>query len=42
MLVVGRPITQSPNPKAAAQSILDEITKATPAPGIGQNKLVKI
>ena len=41
MLVVGRPITQSPNPKAAAQSILDEITKATPAPGIGQTRPVK-
>jgi orotidine-5'-phosphate decarboxylase len=29
MLVVGRPITQSPNPKAAAESILEEIAKAT-------------
>lgn len=29
MLVVGRPITQAPNPKAAAQSILEEIAKAT-------------
>jgi orotidine-5'-phosphate decarboxylase len=28
MLVVGRPITQSPNPKAAAESILEEIAKA--------------
>jgi orotidine-5'-phosphate decarboxylase len=28
MLVVGRPITQAPNPAAAAQAILDEIAKA--------------
>ncbi len=30
MLVVGRPITQSPDPAAAAQSILDEIHQARP------------
>jgi orotidine-5'-phosphate decarboxylase len=28
MLVVGRPITQAPNPKQAAQAILDEIAEA--------------
>ncbi|MBB5315797.1 orotidine-5'-phosphate decarboxylase [Tunturibacter empetritectus] len=28
MLVVGRPITQAPNPAAAAQAILDEIAQA--------------
>jgi orotidine-5'-phosphate decarboxylase len=31
MLVVGRPITQSPDPAAAAQSILDEIQQAQTA-----------
>ena len=32
-LVVGRPITQSPDPNAAAEAILEEIARALPSPG---------
>ncbi|MGA8108639.1 MAG: orotidine 5'-phosphate decarboxylase / HUMPS family protein, partial [Acidobacteriaceae bacterium] len=33
-LVVGRPITQAPNPAAAAQAILDEIAGAHAEPAV--------